>query len=1117
MIRALRAGMMTFAGCGMLALFFAADALCGAGPEVNGTLRRSGDAYVEQQGTQWTFGTAQARRKISLEKGHVALTSLKNLITGHELVEGRSDMFQFDADGQAVNGHSGSWTFERAHTEVLPQGELQFTLILRDGGLEISQNYIIYPQETIVQEWLTIKNTASRAVTLKDPFFLDVRLLQNEVSDLDFSYLTGGACFWGSWILKTRLLDPGYERTFKSTDVPECLPDQPCPKPWDTMGSSVYAPIYVFFDRKTRDGLFVGWDYLGRWISHVGKYDGNSVNVGLQVAGYRKALNPGESLETPRAFTGVYERDLDEMGNQLKDYQYRYKWDYTRAEYFPAVRLLGNWANGAADYSMSGFTVNAYKQPARDVDPTSTFRKVFRTADLLRYVGGDIYWRDYGWWDKSGDWHGPNFQETGRYLAKYGMRQTIYTIPYDAAQSSRVVTTHPEWAVDKGDQEFGGLYYLNQAKPEVTDFELGVLNQQVQKWGDHEWRKDDNPLHDVDGDSTPLLAQDQNFRKLVKTFLDQNPGSSFHGCNSGGEDLSYEALRMATIWQMSDGCVGRYRDYYASYLFPPDKLVNMPDGWDPDKYNRASWRPMLWSSISMTGDTADPAKLEGVRQLIDIYHYLARGGVVGRWVKVYHPRVTGDSPEWYLQRMSADNRRGVIIPSHSPETPATVYRGHDEFSSEQVRNPPEGGPVTVYPKGLLPDTTYHICFQDSNATANDAGSNLMSKGIVLAKPAAGELIYLNLPMHPGSAVDNTAPTTPQQVRKVVGTNMDYIGVELSWVPASDDNWISYYEIFRNGSAIDKVAKGVYYFDHSLGADPAARYEVQTVDGSGNRSAKAAAAGPKTTAALTVDDASAELHYTGGGWKHERGLPAVGNGTLSVTSQPGDSVGYEFRGNRVTWYGSLGASMGIADVYIDQRLDRVVDGYDADEIPNIAIYSRTFPAFGEHTLAIVARGERQWRSKGNNVTIDGIQVGREKTKIVEDAPEGGVTYSGADWKHTRGWQPASGGSISWAAKSGDAAECRFRGQRITWVSKLCPSCGMADVYADESLDAIVDTYAPDFNVFRPEYQGGWQTPVYERSWTAAGDHVIRIVVRDDKNMLSAGSVVYLDAFQVGGAD
>jgi len=45
--------------------------------------------------------------------------------------------------------------------------------------------------------------------------------------------------------------------------------------------------------------------------------------------------------------------------------------------------------------------------------------------------------------------------------------------------------------------------------------------------------------------------------------------------------------------------------------------------------------------------------------------------------------------------------------------------------------------------------------------------------------------------------------------------MGYPGVELTWEDAVDNNWVSYYEIFRNGELIDKVAKGTFYFDHSV--------------------------------------------------------------------------------------------------------------------------------------------------------------------------------------------------------------------------------------------------------------------------------------------------------------
>ena len=64
------------------------------------------------------------------------------------------------------------------------------------------------------------------------------------------------------------------------------------------------------------------------------------------------------------------------------------------------------------------------------------------------------------------------------------------------------------------------------------------------------------------------------------------------------------------------------RNYYAALLFPPDKTSDIPDIWNPNDYNKATWRGLLCINFDMTGDTTDPAKLEGLRELVDIYHYL---------------------------------------------------------------------------------------------------------------------------------------------------------------------------------------------------------------------------------------------------------------------------------------------------------------------------------------------------------------------------------------------------------------------------------------------------------------------------------------------------------------
>jgi Melibiase len=1043
---------------------------------------RSGDAYVSQVGTTWKLATAKVEKTLQLKNGHLLLISFKDKVTNHEYVQGPSDPLRIEVNGRTMTGTSEDWSLAGAHTATLSQKELSLEIILRNQTVQVSEHFVLYPSESIIQESLTIRNISDEAETIVDPYFLQMNVLQKESSAIDFSYMTGGMCFWGSWILKTQALTPDYLRRFDASDAPECLPGKPCKATW-SMGNSVYAPIQVYFDRKAKDGVFVGWDYLGRWGSEVGNYRGTPLYVGLKVSGFKEELPAGASVDTPWAFTGVFEKDLDEMGNQLLDYQYRYKWDYTHEQYFPAIQMLGYWWNGASDFDP--------KHPGLDVEPVSTFRKVFRMTDEMRYVGGDIYWRDYGWWDIAGDWNGPDFSETGRYLSKYGMKQTLYTIVYDAQQGSQVVTNHPDWLIYRGGN-FAGQYVLDQSKPGVIDWELGVLQEQVRKWGAFEWRKDDSPLHAVNGDDTPMLAQDQNFRRLLKTFLDRNPQNAFHGCNGGGNDLSYEVLRMADAWQMSDGCVGRYRDYYASYLFPPDKLVNMPDNWDPAKFDKAEWRGLLWNSFPMTGDTLDPAKNEELRLLIDIYHYLANKGVVGRWVKVYHPSVTGDTADWYLQRMSPDNRRGIIMPAHDLKTP-----------------------ITIFPKGLLPGEKYNVSFQETNHVQERLGLDLMTKGISFSSLPDGELIYLGLPMHPGSSADKTPPTPPTDAVKTMGTNMNTIGVELSWSPGHDENWISYYNIYRNGAPIDKVSKGTYYFDHSAGADVAATYNLRAVDASGNLSSETVAHGATAAADLVLNDTSDQITPSGVGWAHQHQASSVAGSSELLSRKAGDGLELKFRGNRLTWYGRLGTAMGQADVYIDGKLDQTVDTYDADEIPNMPVYTRTFSAIGNHTVKVVVRGDHNWRSSDDWLVFNGFQIGTSAVNVVEDAPGSGIEYAGPGWKHSEHWRAASGGNVSWTNTEGDTARYSFQGDGITLVCKRCPSCGIAEVYLDGKLETKIDTYAADFHHFRTDAQGSWQIPVFEKSWPSSGRHEIKIIVGHEKNMLSTDREIYLDALQVMG--
>ncbi len=972
-----------------------------------------------------------------------------------------SDVFRVTWGTHVLSGQGTRWVADGATTRRRSQGELELRLTFHAAdvpGATVVKTYVIYPKESIIQEWLQVRNRSHEPVQIVDPAALYVQMAQGDRADVTLSTMSGA----GTWRWRHDTLPAlGGDVQFSGS------------------GSNSQAPIQAYFNRVTRTGVFVGWDCISPWTGAVRSDQTGRVEV--EWAGrFDSALQPGDSISSATAFTGTYHGDLDDLGHRMLDYQYRYKWDYTRAPYFPGTLMEGYWAAGSS-----------YRQDQLGLggkyDPVSTYRKIFHLADMFRTIGNDVYWRDNGWWDNEGDWNGPDFRETNRYLNGYGMQELIYIPIYDAAPGSKVHHEHPDW---------GSV--LDQSLPAVQDWEVAMLESRQRLWGNFLWRKDWSA---ISGGSDKALRQDQGFRHVIQTFLDRNPGMTYQGCDGGGNDVTYEMLRYAASWTLSDNQLGVAGLYDASYIFPPDKIEDLVDAWNPRYYNKLTWRGLLQGRPTMIGETENPSKLEGIRQLFDIYHYLAHEGVIGRWVWVYHPPVVGDSAMKYLQRMSRDSLRGLVV----------------------IRRP-SPTPVTVYPKGLLPGKSYHVSFQETGATAWRMGADLMMHGITMPRVLPGELIYLNLPLHPGSTADHTPPASPSHVTQTQTEHMDYTGVAVHWTPARDNSWVSYYEISRNGVVIGTAANSTYYFDHALGADLMAQYAVTAVDGSGNRSPPAAAAGVSVgTPDIVLDDTNAALKYTGNGWRHQTGAWSVAHGTLARTRTAGNALEYTFTGNGVTWIGQMGRGQGVAAVYIDSLLDRLVTTFSADEIPNVAVYSRKFPTVGTHTIRIVATGaytdtvklwdnteERGW------ITVDGMQVERRTPHVVGAEPRFGIRYRGRGWQHA---------GASRSSASGDRAEYTFAGRGITWVGPRCEECGIADVYVDGVLQTSVDTYTLPINVTMPAPPGSSEqtislganqqqsVPLFTTRWGKAGTHTIAIVVRPDANLQAKGHAVAIESLQV----
>lgn len=1061
----------------------------------------SGDAYANQDANacSWTMGTAGIEKVVAFAGGEFEMTSLKNKVASptQELVQGAtaSDEFRFEWDGSTLRGSSGGWSCGAGAARTVTVGgetAIQLDVTVTRTGVDVTKHYTVFPSTSLIREQVTYRNTSASARTLARPSFLHQRMLGADAAagDVDLTFMTGasaGHANHGSWIARSAPLSSTYRRDFDSYDQLACGSDaltQRCAAQVAYKETSAtYVPWFDFHNSRRDDGVSFGLDLHGRWKAAVGSVDGAPGGLSVTLPNYDGALAPGESVDSPRAWTLTYAGDHDEMTNRLLAWQYRYLWDYTRDPYFAGVRMLGFWRAGGSGYYGTG---GGY-------DPTGLLQKVFGLADHMRHVGADGYHRDYGWWDQIGTWNGPDWRQSGDYLAKSGIRQTLYQPTYNSQRDAAAYNVNPAWwqqGVPCSENDVFGFRLIDLSLAPAADWLQRTLVGNAEKWGDHAWRNDVCPIGNVNG--AIQLKQSEALVRASLGFLDARPDSSIQSVNSGGTEFGWELIRRSSSASFTDDR-GDTALYDASRLFPVDKISGMPDLWLADSCSPA-FNFTLAFTPDYTGTTSDPAKLECLREVVERYRYLKAAGVAGRWIRYYHPSGTGVQRAW-LQRVSRDGTKSVLL------------LGRDQTGS-----------VTVYPKGLNPGDSYSVSFQLASGTATRTGADLMSRGVTLTSPPTGELIWLGLPKRPGAGGDRTAPSAPASVTAQYETNMSVPGVGLTWPASSDDHFLSGYDVLRDGARIAVVSKGTYYFDHSPAASTQSTYAVRAFDADGNRSAMVSTT-PTATDAVVLDGAAAALRYSGS-WSHQTGRVEAYAGTLSVSSTAGDSVSHVFDGSGVTWYAKLGPANGKAAVTIDGRERTVVDLFAPDETNwRIPVFSRTWNSTARHRVEITLLSERNTRSTGTAVNVDGLRVRTTRPTVTEDDA---FTYGGTGWKRPSAQAEASNQSVTSTASSVsqqyDFTVCRtacggFSGTQggSDWRYQDLRGGVWTDIATYTARDP---TYGRIWHDTSPSI-GGWVFPQAihpgesidtARTWTAPSSGTIDIASRPAKDVAGGDGVV-----------
>ncbi|MHB8865277.1 MAG: malectin domain-containing carbohydrate-binding protein [Pirellulaceae bacterium] len=751
-----------------------------------------GDAYIQSAAdeTRWSIGTRCVEQVFEWADGQFRLMSYRNQCgqPAIEYVDQDSACAPFSLDidsftgGQPLTNDFSAWKLESAkalQVDVGGRPAAQLNCILTRGEIRVDFHVLAFPGTAILRQWLEIENCGAQSVVLASPVSACWRLRSDENLSYTHSWMQGGHAAPNQGQLERAPITKPYSRTLECNGTSEFVP-------WTALHRS----------EGSRDGWFMALEYLGRWSLAVNQAATGPLTATAFLPELKSCtLAAGQRLELPWVTLGVFRDGLDNMAASLYDWQYAYLWDYTNNDYYARSRCTAWW------FYCSQNLQEQFTARLASLD--------MNTSDAMRTMGYEILWDDAGWSSYPGHglppdaygsvfsqtYEGPDFSQTQQYLHKTGMRWLLW---------------------------FAG-------RPSA-----GVLDSKIGAWGDFEWR--------TDGVAFPNMTADKSFRAEVERFLDVHPASSFHTC-SGGSTYAHTfeiGGRYSSYNYLSDAGRGPNVNHYFSYLEPPDRwgdiLVSlasiygrkdgstatmaevlaaragaMPKPEDL-RYVRDSGRGMLTAVPSPYWGRLPAEDGEWARTDMELFRFFRCEGLAGRWSYVFHPAVEGDQEYYYFQRTSHDRRKACIILTHRAENP-----------------------VAIYPRGLLPECRYVIGFDSMHTVVERTGADLMSHGIAIEDQKPGELVYLNLPNRPGSGQDHVPPQSPGRVLVCRETNIGHSGIGVYWSPGMDNNWISYYEVRRGETIVDKVAIGNYYFDHAAGWEGRHEYSVRTVDGDGNAS------------------------------------------------------------------------------------------------------------------------------------------------------------------------------------------------------------------------------------------------------------------------------------------
>ena len=266
-----------------------------------------------------------------------------------------------------------------------------------------------------------------------------------------------------------------------------------------------------------------------------------------------------------------------------------------------------------------------------------------------------------------------------------------------------------------------------------------------------------------------------------------------------------------------------------------------------------------------------------------------------------------------------------------------------------------------------------------------------------------------------------------------------------------------------------------------------------------------------------EDTNPSVAYTAG-WSQDASRSWSG-GTAAVSATPGAQAAFTFTGPSVNWIGGRAPGTGIVRVSLDGVFLTEVDTYSKTEEIRVTMFTLNGLANARHTLTIEATGRMNAAATGALIVVDAFDVPAPAISRLQET-DSDVTYTGS-WAQDnpayvlgaglvtgftqgsslRAW---SAGTATLSTTPGSRATFAFTGTAVTWIGARGNQTGIARVFLDGSLAALVDTYAPTEQI---------QQAVFTAAGLANTSHTLTIEVTGQQNAASQSALIVVDAFEV----